>query len=588
MKFVLNMLVVLCAAIWSSCSANHDLVSGEDTGQEATVSFTLDGSNCLVATRSGEVQSDSEKKITSLYAVIFKSASESFIPGTTQETNEDLFYAVEEVHSASGQVPQDDEINLTFRLGAEGNCVMAFVANPNETLLGNLKSLTGKKVSDFKAIVTDENPDNVNKLMISEKFHSVSVKFNENAVIDENVRLRRAMARIDVKNACPGITVNKIVFNKRMSKSAVIVDVPQFDAQLIGDATYDNLSLVGSQKNPSSKTLYSYEQYGNGDNIPSLDIYYTANKQSYKATIKLDKEGGMPVLLKRNTLYVVNLKNESGNVSFNIEVADWNTGENFEVSNDDLINGMIDEADNNSLDVKKGVFMLKDGSLKKASQLTADDYSNVLGIVVTFDKNKIGEEAIKALGGMDKAHGLVMALKNIQGKYKWKTDIHSYFPLERQDIICKKYNGYKQTKEALGYYGKENFPVCGAVEKFRTECPKPISNTTTDWFVPSDAQWIEAINTLGGLDCSALFESQLTSWTNKKMSAREALNTINEILKVLPGQYIDTLNLEQKFWTSSYCENNTHFRTIRFTNGELNVTRDSSSYEETVRCFLAF
>ncbi len=144
-------------------------------------------------------------------------------------------------------------------------------------------------------------------------------------------------------------------------------------------------------------TVPFYEHFGNGENIPSLDIYYTANKVEYMATVVLKKQDGTPIMLKRNTLYVVNLKNESGNINFNLEVADWNNGEIFEVTSDDLISAIVANDNNDLTDVTKGVFMLKDGNLISARQLTSNDYANVIGVVVSLDKSKLGASAVKAL-----------------------------------------------------------------------------------------------------------------------------------------------------------------------------------------------
>ncbi len=64
--------------------------------------------------------------------------------------------------------------------------------NPNSGLLHALKyNLSGKTVADFKTTTTEENPDNSDKLMISERFYSVSVAFNQNAKIEKNGRMCR-------------------------------------------------------------------------------------------------------------------------------------------------------------------------------------------------------------------------------------------------------------------------------------------------------------------------------------------------------------------------------------------------------------
>ncbi len=596
MKYILNLLSVLCLAIWTSCSTNHELEDfpyDGDAAKSSTISFTLDGKNCSLKSRSrkNEIQHPEEKNINSLYAVIFKSTSNSFIPGETLEANTDTFYAIEEVRSTTGDIPQDGDINLMFRLGAEGNCVVSFVANPNEALLNSLQqNLKGKTVAAFKAIVTNENPDNENKLMVSEKFHSFSVKFNENAEIVESVRMKRAMARIDVKNACPGITVNKIVFNNRMDKTVVIADSPEFNAELMSNQTvYENLNLEGNQNNPSLKSLFSYEHFGSEQSIPSLDIYYTANKVKYKATVVLKKQDGQPIMLKRNTLYVVNLKNESGNINFNIEVADWNNGEIFEITSNDLINGIVANENNDLSDVTKGIFMLKDGNLISAQKLTAKDYANVIGVVVSLDKTKLGAAAIKFLGGIDKAHGLVMSLKNIEGKHKFGGfEIEYYGDYNKiTDLLYKDFDGLATTETILNHQQKNDFPAFCKLEEFRKINPTP--DGTTQWFIAAEGQWVEMLEKFGCADCNQIRkDSEQTFSSIPAPAGKNAITTINKMLKAIPSQYKDEFTINDQFWTSSGCSNRHHSRAIHFNDGKLEVKRDSRNYDSNVRCFFAF
>ena len=362
---------LLSLALLSACSNQEEAgcpscgESQETVAQPYSVSFRLGGS---VGTASRAVtQTDEEKALKSLYAVVFADADASKIPDGTanKEADADLFVAaipVDLTNYNKGETATQP--NLSFVLGEQGNYNICFIANPSEQLTTQITSLTAeKKVSDFKALVEETAPSLESSFLMTSPFYAVTTAYGQTATIG-TVELTRAVARIDVVNKADGVTVQKLVFHNYAHKTRLISsDTPEnaFSSDYIIPAQEytPESGLKGSsdedaQNNAYTGKIYTYEQYaasstgatGEEASRPALEIIYSipTTGQWFTHTVKFEnaaaEEGQSTVVpLKRNNHYLVTLTNKGGNINFALSVKDWDKGEIFNPAGSDFAEG---------------------------------------------------------------------------------------------------------------------------------------------------------------------------------------------------------------------------------------------------------
>ena len=144
----------------------------------------------------------------------------------------------------------------------------------------------------------------------------------------------------------------------------------------------------------------------------------------------------------------------------------------------------------------------------------------VVGIVFQTDKSRIGPKEKEKLGGEDKAHGLVMALKDAGTGKKWGPKGQDE-GLNKCNTKAENYNdisGYGNCEHIRSNRGNfDNYPAFKAAYDYNTTCPVPA--TTTGWYLPASGQWWDIMQNLGG--CPALADvTQQTSlgsgrWSNQ-------------------------------------------------------------------------
>ena len=144
----------------------------------------------------------------------------------------------------------------------------------------------------------------------------------------------------------------------------------------------------------------------------------------------------------------------------------------------------------------------------------------VVGIVFQTDKSRIGVKEKEKLGGEDKAHGLVMALKDAGIGKKWGPKGQDE-GLNKCNTKAENYNdisGYGNCEHIRSNRGSfANYPAFKAADDYNTTCPVPA--TTTGWYLPASGQWWDIMQNLGG--CPALADvTQQTSlgsgrWSNQ-------------------------------------------------------------------------
>lgn len=368
--YISGMLISL--ALLSSCSQVEDSVcsscgdSQETVAQPYSVSFQLGGSVASVSRAASVTQTDAEKKLTSLYAVVFADADASGIADGTanQADDNDLFVTAVPVDLTNyNQGVSAATPHLSFVVGEQGSYNICFVANPSghtpdgvglSGLASKISTLAAgvSKVSDFKSLVEEATPSLDNSFLMTSPFYAVTTSYGKTATIAK-AELTRAVARIDVLNKADGVTVQKLVFHNYGAKTSLISDGATFQSgNIISVKEYTpEGGLVGESETGTSyaEKIYTYEQYADGDeeaSRPSLEVIYSipTTGQWFTHTVKFEKsadgEGAPTVVpLKRNNHYLVTLTNQGGNINFTLGVKDWDQGETFEMAGSDFAQG---------------------------------------------------------------------------------------------------------------------------------------------------------------------------------------------------------------------------------------------------------
>lgn len=306
----------------------------------------------------GELQTNLEKQVNSLLAVIFTDADPS---GDTEDNANDKFFRTVKIDLEGETIPVID--NLSFLVGDEGDYIVIFVANVDEekdkaladALAGLKKGVT--TVGEFKNLEVSQAPETKPGMLMTSGF----IRFRSSLVeaVDlGTVYLRRIMSRIDLINMADGVTVTRAVLHNRTVKSLLCNDatlkVNSAYIEKPAEKIYDGLSLAGSMDDPKKyeAEIYSYEQLADktqGIYQPSVDIYYTkqgTGGKVFKHTVSLkvpesDADGAslVPIGLKRNNAYLIYIRTDAGDIRFTIKVEDWVEGETFTVTDEELSEG---------------------------------------------------------------------------------------------------------------------------------------------------------------------------------------------------------------------------------------------------------
>lgn len=366
-----DMIKVLCGALSATlllwgCSPS---AVEEPTGSTNTcrVGFRLGGAAGNASSRmgtgesasGGELQTNLEKQVNSLLAVIFTDADPS---GETEDNAEDKFFRTVEIDLGGQANPVLEDLN--FSVGDEGDYLVTFVANVDATKDKDLSDAIASlekgvsTVADFKKLEVSQIPETKPGMLMTSGF----IRFRASLVDPVNlgtVYLRRIMSRIDIINMSDGVTVTRAVLHNRTVKSLLYNDETlQVNPSYIETPTTKEYTispaLEGNMKTPTKyeAEIYSYEQLADklqGNYQPSLDIYYTKNDAAgkvFKHTVALkvpesDAEGAalVPIGLKRNNDYLIYIRTDAGDLRFTIKVADWVKDETFTVVDEELNEG---------------------------------------------------------------------------------------------------------------------------------------------------------------------------------------------------------------------------------------------------------
>lgn len=217
----------------------------------------------------------------------------------------------------------------------------------------------------------------------------------------------------------------------------------------------------------------------------------------------------------------------------------------------------------------------------------------VVGIVFQTDKSRIGKKEKEKLGGEDKVHGLVMAVKNANAAEKviWSNELR-YLDL-LNDCVSKSnnysdINGYGNCESIRSLEGNfDKYPALQAVDGYNTTCPVP--TTTTGWYLPSSGQWWDILQNLGG--CPALADGyQQTSsdineffWSNQG----NVPDALNKWMWGIDGW--DKFSYYHQFWSSSKFKGNTmRYWVANSDDGRISCRWGNVNFQLYVRPVLAF
>ena len=604
-KNIIMSMLAAATMLLSSCTAEQP--TSEVKSDKGNIRFSLSGAigggnaaapkQSSLSTRGGglpgtraEIQTADEKKVTGLYAVVFKDVDNAVATGATGgESEADTFYKMFDVLSLNNQNELQADTDYYFKLEDDGqHYLICFVANPGDDMKKKLKKLTtSSTVKEFKELLEDKvTPETKPGMLMTSEFIGAVPSVEEVTDLGP-VHLKRAMARIDIVNQADGITITKVVFKNRSKQTVLISDNADAFKNDYLEATkeYNDVNLAGNSNNSTEykEQIYSYEQYGKDAAAPSLEITYTLDGKSYRHVVKfVTAKTKEPITLKRNTLYKVVLSNPSAIIKFSLTTAPWGEDETFHVAIDDLTNALAGAVTPGGGSVvpsapKKpdytntaaGDFMLKDGTTVKPDALQTAQQQDVIGIVAYMYKTESNarlKEGVKnALNakGVAEPHGLVMALKNAATSAAWRTSNTKFGELKGtwKDSYATGTDGYTLTTNIWNANKLDEFPAFEVPIAYGNKVESPIN--TTDWYIPSAGEWIDILGDKGlqALSQSITNEAKNlnTYYKNWSGAANTAISILNQKMNKVGTSNFDAFALSQWYWSSSECSSDSAY-----------------------------
>ena len=376
MKNTILFLMSAVAMMMTACVTDTTLAVDDATESDETVvsddSEVSDGTTVRFKFSSGtvssradddedELQSEEEKTVTSLIAVIFydtdEGVTESWESTDTHE-DDDVYYTYITVDEISEETPLEEETTYSFTIGKEGYFQICFVANAPEELIEGLGALESgtSTLADFKALEVTQDPATKPMTMTSTFYGIIS----EETLDDDDVAIvsmNRIMARIDViTDSSESLIITGITLKNRTTTSVIYNDnITTLNEDYIGDdysATGLTLQYDPDAEDESeyyySEKIYSYENFADAssDYIPTLLLTYTfegyeSRKFQHEVVFVQTVNGvSTAITLQRNYRYLVSIGYDGENgVTCSISVLDWDSGEIFYVTSDDLKDG---------------------------------------------------------------------------------------------------------------------------------------------------------------------------------------------------------------------------------------------------------
>ena len=303
-----------------------------ETGQAVTFTVTTGVETYAVPAQ------DYEKSISTLQALLFDASGRYVTSGTPAPT-------------APGSM------SYTLPIAATGTYKMLLVAN--YTIPAG--SLTGKSLSDVRAILVDGDPGVPNAfVMASTNIPDFTVTAGAMTPAG-TINLERLAARIDVQSTLDKLTLSKITVKNRKTQSSLLAasstNAYRTDGKEYG--TFERFRK--SATDASMGQIYAYEN--SAASASSADGTSLVIETAYNGTAVKPLEVKLPQL-KRNYIYSVQLMmGDEGYVpdpsdnpdpskiklTYNVRVVDWNNGETFVMSEEELLKIFKEGANNPAL-----------------------------------------------------------------------------------------------------------------------------------------------------------------------------------------------------------------------------------------------
>ena len=408
--------------------------------------------------------------------------------------------------------------------------------------------------------------------------------------------LQRIMARIDVRNQTPNLTIIGLKMEHAAAQGYLF---PQETTAAPAETGYYTLLPTGLCKTDLDDGGLPYEEEGDAPKTHKhvFYLYEQVNALGASAQVVIDytlkigevtKEGSVSVPLKtddetyvpttRNNLYTIVIGSgkpiEDGVAVTKLVVNDWEAttdigGELQPGSGDeDFVPG--EPKDLSQLAV--GDYYMSDGTVRDGKTITPDAYPYVTGVVFqtySEDTKTRFEANMRTLGGstLTTPHGLVMAVKNANNNTscQWKIEKKDEEGLMYMETLVQAYsdvNGYSNYDAVAK---DDEHPVFKAVSEFGKIIEAPASST--GWFLPSSGQWWDIVANLGGMTIYMqpqqsdvvnpvyfwYYDNSTSSSATQRpidVTPSFANSNINLHLTSL-GRYADQINDDIIFWTSS-------------------------------------
>lgn len=420
---------------------------------------------------------------------------------------------------------------------------------------------------------------------------------------DLTASLQRIMARIDVYNNTPNLTITDMKVTHAAAtgylfsqENVAPADVSYYTLKpTTGEYSDDimngnGLPYVKEEEeeqtvnaNTHKHVFYLYEQQNGPDASAEVVIVY-------KLTIgdkKVEKVGSISIPLKtndgyinttRNNLYTIKIgdgKPVQDEVNVQLIVNDWEqtTEIDGELNPGKGDVSMLPGDPKDLNDVAVGDYYLTDGTLRDGKSIPAEAYPYVIGVVFQTYKDapdRFEEGMHMKKGSQLTPHALAMAVKIAKKKAKnnlfdWGGEVGDYkstIAASYQDIFGLSHWNTVKGKDS----GLSGYPAFKAVADFDEEVPAP--NTSTGWFLPSLGQWWDVVENLGGFPSymekkheyagsylnffygSILGEDPDYFVSMSDVEDGAAENNINQYLTPL-GEYADPIQEEDYYWSST-------------------------------------
>ena len=292
-----------------------------ETGQAVTFTVTTGVETYAVPAQ------DYEKSISTLQAILFDGNGVYVTSGTPAPTT-------------------PGSASYTLPIATTGTYKMLLVANYTIPV----GSLTGKSLSDVRAILVDNEPGMPNAfVMASTTIPDFTV--TTGAMSDAGtINLERLAARIDVQSTLDKLTLSKITVKNRKTQSSLLA-ASSTNAYRTDDKEYGAFERFRKPAADASMgQIYAYENSA-ASAAGSADGTSLVIETAYNGTAVKPLEVKLPQM-KRNYIYSIQLKmGDEGYVpdpsdnpdpskiklTYNVRVVDWNNGQTFTVSEEDLL-----------------------------------------------------------------------------------------------------------------------------------------------------------------------------------------------------------------------------------------------------------